>query len=181
MMSRLEFVPPPRPEPVAQYLAQIRRVRALEARQEYDLAKRWREHDDGDAEHRLVTSQLRLVAKIAWGYRTYGLPFSKLICAGNRGLVDAVKQFDPDRGIRLTTYATWRIQSAIVRCLLGSWAQGQGQTTAEKRKLLFDLCRLKSHLAALSERELSREAVDRAVVLSGRVHQVVSKDRRRLS
>ena len=163
MMSCPKFVPLPCPEPVAHDIAQLRRVLVLDARQEYDLAKRWREHRDRDAEHRLVTSQLRLVAKIAWGYRAYGLPYSTLICAGNRGLVDAVKRFDPDRGIRLTTYATRRIRSAIVEDLLESWSQVRGRMTADQRRLVFDLCRSKSDLMALGESKPSRKELQHGI------------------
>src|SRR5882724_6542161 len=121
-MIRMELVPLHRHEPFDQYLAQVRRILALEAEREYTLAKRWRERGDLEAKHRLIASQLRLVAKIAWRYRSYGQPFSTLIHAGNIGLMDAVKRFDPDRGIRLATYSTWRIHAAILDCVLQSWS-----------------------------------------------------------
>ncbi len=114
MPIRTTFASPPHDEPVDQDLAQPRRLLALEARQEYALAKRWREHNDPEAERRLVTSHLRLVAEIAWSYRAYNLPFSKLIYEGNRALMEAVKHFDPDRGYRLATYSKRRIHAAIV-------------------------------------------------------------------
>ncbi|SEF06934.1 RNA polymerase sigma factor, sigma-70 family [Rhizobiales bacterium GAS188] len=116
-MIRTESAPFLLDRPVSQFVAKIRHIRMLEAQREYAIAKRWREDGDREAERLLIASQLRLVVKIAWGYRAYGIPFSKLICEGNIGLMEAVKRFDPDHGIRLATYSTWRIHAAILDCL----------------------------------------------------------------
>jgi DNA-directed RNA polymerase sigma subunit (sigma70/sigma32) len=115
-MIRTESAPFLLDRPVSQFVAKIRHIRRLEAQREYAIAKRWREHGDREAERLLIASQLRLVVEIAWGYRAYGIPFSKLICEGNIGLMEAVKRFDPDHGIRLATYSTWQIHAAILDC-----------------------------------------------------------------
>jgi RNA polymerase sigma factor (sigma-70 family) len=151
-MHGFKFLPSPVDEPVGTYLAQIRRVLAIEAEQEYALAKSWREHGDPEAERRLITSQLRLVAKIAWSYRSYGLPFSKLIHEGNRALIEAVRRFDPDSGCRLAAVARSRIEGALVDYVLASWPQVRAGSAVEKMKLFFDLCRLKAGLTARSQR-----------------------------
>jgi RNA polymerase sigma-32 factor len=132
--------------PVSQFVAKIRHIGMLEAQREYAIVKRWREHGDRKAERLLIASQLRLVAKIAWGYRAYGISFSKLICEGNIGLMEAVKRFDPDHGIRLATYSTWQIHAAILHHSLQ-----RVHTAAEYKKLLFDLRRLETRLTAISE------------------------------
>jgi RNA polymerase sigma-32 factor len=131
----------------------------LEANEEYMLAKRWREHNDVEAAHRLVTSHLRLVAKIAMGYRGYGLPLAELISEGNVGLMQAVKRFEPDRGFRMATYAMWWIRAAIQEYILHSWSLVKMGTTAAQKKLFFNLRRLKGQLAAIEEGDLSPENV----------------------
>src|SRR6516225_6619345 len=124
---------------LTRYLQEIRKFPMLEPEQEYMLAKRWKEHADPEAAHRLVTSHLRLVAKIAMGYRGYGLPLSELISEGNVGMMQAVKRFDPDRGFRLATYAMWWIRAAIQEYILHSWSLVKMGTTAAQKKLFFNL------------------------------------------
>ena len=141
------------------YLQEIRTFPLLEAEEEFMLAKRWREHDDVEAAHKLVTSHLRLVAKIAMGYRGYGLPLAELISEGNVGMMQAVKRFDPDRGFRLTTYAMWWIRASIQEYILHSWSLVKIGTTAAQKKLFFNLRRLKSQLKAIEEGDLSPEHV----------------------
>jgi RNA polymerase sigma-32 factor len=131
----------------------------LSADEEFMLAKRWREHGDAEAAHRLVTSHLRLVAKIAMGYRGYGLPVSELIAEGNVGMMQAVKRFDPDRGFRLATYAMWWIRAAIQEYILHSWSLVKMGTTAAQKKLFFNLRKLKGQLQAIEEGDLSPENV----------------------
>ena len=131
----------------------------LDADEEYMLAKRWREHDDPEAAHRLVTSHLRLVAKIAMGYRGYGLPLSELISEGNVGMMQAVKRFDPDRGFRLATYAMWWIRASIQEYILHSWSLVKIGTTAAQKKLFFNLRRLKGQIQAIEEGDLTPEHV----------------------
>ena len=142
------------------YLAQIRRFPMLEAQEEYMLAKRWRAHGDSDAAQRLVTSHLRLVAKIAVGYRGYGLPMAEVISEGNVGLMQAVKRFDPDRGFRLTTYAIWWIKASIQEFILRSWSLVRLGTTANQKKLFFNLRKVKSKISALEEGDLKPEQVE---------------------
>lgn len=144
---------------LAKYLEEIRRFPMLEPDEEYMLAKRWKEHGDVEAAHRLVTSHLRLVAKIAMGYRGYGLPLSEIISEGNVGLMQAVKRFDPDRGYRLATYAMWWIRAAIQEYILHNWSLVKIGTTSAQKKLFFNLRRLKSQLQALEDGDLSPEAV----------------------
>ena len=131
----------------------------LAADEEYMLAKRWREHDDPEAAHRLVTSHLRLVAKIAMGYRGYGLPLSELISEGNVGMMQAVKRFDPDRGFRLATYAMWWIRASMQEYILHSWSLVKIGTTAAQKKLFFNLRRLKGQIQAIEEGDLTPEHV----------------------
>jgi RNA polymerase sigma-32 factor len=131
----------------------------LAAEEEYMLAKAWREHEDAEAAHRLVTSHLRLVAKIAMGYRGYGLPLSELISEGNVGMMQAVKRFDPDRGFRLATYAMWWIRAAIQEYILHSWSLVKMGTTAAQKKLFFNLRKLKGQMQAIDEGDLSPEHV----------------------
>jgi len=144
---------------LTQYLQEIRKFPMLEADQEYMLAKRWREHNDVDAAHQLVTSHLRLVAKIAMGYRGYGLPLSELISEGNVGMMQAVKRFDPDRGFRLATYAMWWIRAAIQEYILHSWSMVKMGTTAAQKKLFFNLRKLKGQMQAIDEGDLDPEQV----------------------
>ena len=144
---------------LSRYLSEIRKFPMLEPQQEYMLAKRWREHDDRDAAHQLVTSHLRLVAKIAMGYRGYGLPIAEVVSEGNVGLMQAVKRFDPDRGFRLATYAMWWIRAAIQEYILHSWSLVKIGTTAAQKKLFFNLRRVKGQLKALEEGDLRPETV----------------------
>ncbi|WCL53768.1 RNA polymerase sigma factor RpoH [Gimibacter soli] len=136
---------------LSQYLQEIRRFPMLEAGEEYMLAKAWAEHEDSKAAHKLVTSHLRLVAKIAMGYRGYGLPIADLISEGNVGMMQAVKRFDPEKGFRLSTYAMWWIRAAIQEYILRSWSLVKIGTTAAQKKLFFNLRRLKGKILALDE------------------------------
>jgi RNA polymerase sigma-32 factor len=133
------------------YLEQIRRFPLLEPQDEYTFAKRWREHGEGDATHRLVTSHLRLVAKIAVGYRGYGLPISEVISEGNVGLMQAVQRFEPEKGFRFATYAMWWIKAAIQEYILRSWSLVKLGTTANQKKLFFNLRKTKSKISAVEE------------------------------
>ncbi len=144
---------------LTRYLQEIRKFPMLEPEQEFMLAKAWREHDDVDSAHQLVTSHLRLVAKIASGYRGYGLPLAELISEGNVGLMQAVKKFEPDKGFRLATYAMWWIRAAIQEYILHSWSLVKMGTTAAQKKLFFNLRRLKSRLAAIEEGDMTPENV----------------------
>jgi len=144
---------------LSRYLQEIRRFPMLEQNEEYMLAKRWREHEDTTAAHQLVTSHLRLVAKIAMGYRGYGLPLSELISEGNVGMMQAVKRFDPDRGFRLATYAMWWIRAAIQEYILHSWSLVKMGTTAAQKKLFFNLRKLKGQMQAIDEGDLTPEQV----------------------
>ena len=144
---------------LARYLQEIRRFPLLKPEEEYMLAKRWREHGDTDAAHKLVTSHLRLVAKIAMGYRGYGLPLSELISEGNIGMMQAVKRFDPEHGFRLATYAMWWIRASIQEYVLHSWSLVKMGTTAAQKKLFFNLRKIKGQLKAIDEGDLSPENV----------------------
>src|SRR6266705_3706837 len=144
---------------LTRYLQEIRKFPMLEPDEEYMLAKRWKEAEDPEAAHRLVTSHLRLVAKIAMGYRGYGLPLSELISEGNVGLMQAVKRFDPDRGFRLTTYAMWWIRASIQEFILRSWSLVKMGTTAAQKKLFFNLRKAKSEISALQEGDLHPDQV----------------------
>src|SRR6201990_2982881 len=139
---------------LSRYLAEIRKFPMLEPQEEYMLAKRWRECDDRDAAHKLVTSHLRLVAKIAVGYRGYGLPLSEVISEGTIGLMHAVRRFDPEKGFRLATYATWWIKAAIHDYILRSWSLVKLGRTASQRKLFFNLRKAKSRISALDEGDM---------------------------
>ena len=164
---------------LARYLDEIRRFPMLEPGEEFMLAKSWREHDDVSAAHRLVTSHLRLVAKIAMGYRGYGLPMNEIISEGNVGLMQAVKRFDPDRGFRLATYAMWWIRAAIQEYILHSWSLVKLGTTAAQKKLFFNLRRLKSQMQAIEEGDLSPEAVKEiATTLEVTEQDVIDMNRR---
>ena len=144
---------------LARYLAEIRKFPLLDPQEEYMLAKRWREHQDTEAAHRLVTSHLRLVAKIAMGYRGYGLPISEVIAEGNIGLMQAVKRFEPERGFRLATYAMWWIRASIQEYILRSWSLVKMGTTAAQKKLFFNLRRVKGQIEALDEGDLKPDQV----------------------
>src|SRR5713101_4680613 len=164
---------------LGRYLREIRKFPMLAPEEEYMLAKRWREHEDPDAAHRLVTSHLRLVAKIAMGYRGYGLPLSELISEGNVGMMQAVKRFDPDRGFRLATYAMWWIRAAIQEYILHSWSLVKMGTTAAQKKLFFNLRKLKGQLQAIDEGDLSPENVKKiATELDVPEGEVIEMNRR---
>ncbi len=159
-MARALMLPSVRSESgLARYLEDIRKFPMLAPDEEYMLAKSWREHGDTAAAHRLVTSHLRLVAKIAMGYRGYGLPVSELISEGNVGMMQAVKRFDPERGFRLATYAMWWIRAAIQEYILHSWSLVKMGTTAAQKKLFFNLRKVKGQLKALEEGDLTPEHV----------------------
>jgi RNA polymerase sigma-32 factor len=145
---------------LSRYLTKIRRFPLLEPQEEYMLAKSWREHGDRDAAHRLVTSHLRLVAKIAMGYRGYGLPISEVISEGNVGLMQAVKRFEPERGFRLATYAMWWIKASIQDYVLRSWSLVKLGTTANQKKLFFNLRKAKSKIAAFEDGDLRPDQVE---------------------
>ena len=145
---------------LSSYLAEIRRFPMLSKDEEFMLGKRWREHEDTDAAEKLVTSHLRLVAKIAMGYRGYGLPVAEVISEGNVGLMQAVKKFDPDKGFRLATYAMWWIRASIQEYILRSWSLVKMGTTAAQKKLFFNLRRMKSQMQAIDEGDLKPDQVE---------------------
>jgi RNA polymerase sigma-32 factor len=153
----------------------------LEPQEEYMLAKRWREHEDRDAAHKLVTSHLRLVAKIAMGYRGYGLPIGEVISEGNVGLMQAVKRFEPERGFRLATYAMWWIRASIQEYILRSWSLVKMGTTASQKKLFFNLRKAKSQISALDEGDLRPDQVDTIAHRLGVSKQDVIDMNRRMS
>jgi len=164
---------------LTRYLEEIRQFPMLEPQQEYMLAKSWREHGDRDAAHQLVTSHLRLVARIAMGYRGYGLPVGEVISEGNVGLMQAVKRFEPDKGFRLATYAMWWIRAAIQEYILRSWSLVKMGTTASQKKLFFNLRKIKSQLKALEEGDLHPDNVKLiATRLGVSEDDVVSMNRR---
>ncbi|HKN10345.1 MAG TPA: RNA polymerase sigma factor RpoH [Pseudomonadota bacterium] len=165
---------------LTRYLEEIRRFPMLEPQDEYMLAKRWREHGDRDAAHRLVTSHLRLVAKIAMGYRGYGLPISEVISEGNVGLMQAVKRFEPEKGFRLATYAMWWIKAAIQEYILRSWSLVKMGTTANQKKLFFNLRKAKSKISALEEGDLRPDQVKLIAKRLGVTEQDVVDMNRRL-
>jgi RNA polymerase sigma-32 factor len=165
---------------LARYLEQIQRFPMLEAHEEYMLAKCWREHGDRNAAQRLVTSHLRLVAKIAIGYRGYGLPISEVISEGNIGLMQAVKRFEPDKGFRLVTYAVWWIKAAIHQYILRSWSLVKLGTTANQRKLFFNLRMEKSRMSVLEEGDLRPDQVRLIAKRLGVAEQDVVDMNRRL-
>jgi len=144
---------------LSRYLSEIRKFPVLEAQEEFMLAKNWTEREDTEAAHKLVTSHLRLVAKIAMGYRGYGLPLGELISEGNVGLMQAVKRFDPDKGFRLSTYAMWWIKASIQEYILRTWSLVKIGTTAAQKKLFFNLRKLKGQLQAIDDGDLSSENV----------------------
>ncbi len=164
---------------LARYLQEIRKFPMLSPEEELSLAKRWKEEGDEKAAHKLVTSHLRLVAKIAMGYRGYGLPVGELISEGNVGMMQAVKRFDPDRGFRLATYAMWWIRAAIQEYILHSWSLVKMGTTAAQKKLFFNLRRLKAQMSALEDGDLQQEQVAKiARTLQVPEQDVVSMNRR---
>lgn len=164
---------------LSKYLEEIRKFPMLEPGEEYMLAKRWQEHADADAAEKLVTSHLRLVARIAMGYRGYGLPIGEVISEGNVGLMQAVKRFEPEKGFRLATYAMWWIRASIQEYILRSWSLVKMGTTAAQKKLFFNLRRAKSQLQALEEGDLKPEHVKKiATKLGVSEEDVVSMNRR---
>ena len=164
---------------LSRYLAEIRKFPLLDPQEEYMLAKRWREHEDTEAAHKLVTSHLRLVAKIAMGYRGYGLPINEVIAEGNIGLMQAVKRFEPERGFRLATYAMWWIRASIQEYILRSWSLVKLGTTAAQKKLFFNLRRVKGQIEALEEGDMRPEQVsDIAKRLGVPEQEVVNMNRR---
>ena len=165
---------------LTRYLEEIRRFPMLEPQEEFMLAKRWREHGDRDAAHQLVTSHLRLVAKIAMGYRGYGLPISEVISEGNVGLMQAVKRFEPDKGFRLATYAMWWIKASIQEYILRSWSLVKMGTTANQKKLFFNLRKAKSKISALQEGDLRPDQVQIIAKRLGVTEQDVVDMNRRL-
>jgi RNA polymerase sigma-32 factor len=163
------------------YLTEIRKFPMLEKDEEFMLAKSWREHEDTGAAEKLVTSHLRLVAKIAMGYRGYGLPIAEVISEGNVGLMQAVKKFDPDKGFRLATYAMWWIRASIQEYILRSWSLVKMGTTAAQKKLFFNLRRMKSKMQALEEGDLKPEQVEEIATKLGVTDNDVISMNRRLS
>jgi RNA polymerase sigma-32 factor len=165
---------------LTRYLEEIRRFPMLEPQEEYMLAKRWREHGDRQAAHQLVTSHLRLVAKIAMGYRGYGLPISEVISEGNVGLMQAVKRFEPEKGFRLATYAMWWIKASIQEYILRSWSLVKMGTTANQKKLFFNLRKAKSKISALNEGDMRPDQVATIAKRLGVTEQDVVEMNRRL-
>ncbi len=165
---------------LSRYLQEIKRFPMLEPNEEYMLAKRWREHGDREAAHKLVTSHLRLVAKIAMGYRGYGLPIGEVISEGNVGLMQAVKRFEPDRGFKLATYAMWWIRASIQEYILRSWSLVKMGTTASQKKLFFNLRKAKSRISALDDGDLRDDQVETISKRLGVAKQDVIEMNRRL-
>tara|TARA_B100000686_G_C16722265_1_gene935684 strand:+ start:569 stop:1468 length:900 start_codon:yes stop_codon:yes gene_type:complete len=180
MSGNLPSVPTLNPDSnLSRYLLEIRRFPMLEPEEEYMLAKRWKEHEDQDAAAQLVTSHLRLVAKIAMGYRGYGLPLGEIISEGNVGLMQAVKRFEPERGFRLATYAMWWIRASIQEYILRSWSLVKIGTTAAQKKLFFNLRRIKGEIKALEEGDLKQENLKKiASTLKVSEEEVISMNRR---
>ncbi|MBD3626301.1 MAG: RNA polymerase sigma factor RpoH [Rhodobacteraceae bacterium] len=179
-MSSYSTLPAPSPEQgLSRYMQEIRKFPMLEPEQEYMLAKAWVDHQDTDAAHQLVTSHLRLAAKIAMGYRGYGLPTAEVVSEANVGLMQAVKRFDPEKGFRLATYAMWWIRAAIQEYILRSWSLVKMGTTAAQKKLFFNLRKAKNKIGALEEGDLRPENVARiANELNVTEDEVVSMNRR---
>ncbi|MGQ3355367.1 MAG: RNA polymerase sigma factor RpoH [Phreatobacter sp.] len=165
---------------LSRYLDEIRKFPMLQPQEEYMLAKRWREHGDSKAAHRLVTSHLRLVAKIAMGYRGYGLPIGEVVSEGNVGLMQAVKRFEPDKGFRLATYAMWWIKASIQEYILRSWSLVKMGTTANQKKLFFNLRKAKSSISALEDGDLRPDQVEVIATKLGVEKQDVIDMNRRL-
>ncbi len=166
---------------LSRYLTEIRKFPLLSAEDEYMFAKRWKEHEDPEAARRLVTSHLRLVAKIAMGYRGYGLPVSEIVSEGNVGLMQAVKRFEPDKGFRLATYAMWWIRASIQEYVLRSWSMVKLGTTAAQKKLFFNLRKAKSNIGAIEEGDLTPEHVATLSDRLGVTETEVTEMNRRLS
>ncbi|HWA63790.1 MAG TPA: RNA polymerase sigma factor RpoH [Caulobacteraceae bacterium] len=166
---------------LSRYLTEIRKFPMLAKDEEFMLAKRWKEHQDPQAAHRLVTSHLRLVAKIAMGYRGYGLPIGEVISEGNVGLMQAVKKFEPDKGFRLATYAMWWIRASIQEYILRSWSLVKMGTTAAQKKLFFNLRKAKSEISALEEGDLRPDQVRQIATKLGVLDEEVISMNRRLS
>ena len=166
---------------LSRYLTEIRKFPMLAKDEEFMLAKAWKEHEDAEAAHRLVTSHLRLVAKIAMGYRGYGLPIGEVISEGNVGLMQAVKKFDPDRGFRLATYAMWWIRASIQEYILRSWSLVKMGTTAAQKKLFFNLRKAKSQISAFQEGDLHPDQVSQIATKLGVLNEEVISMNRRLS
>ncbi len=177
--NKISSLPVPSVGGLSVYLAQIKKFPMLDAEEEYMLAKNWRENGNLKAAHKLVTSHLRLVAKIAMGYRGYGLPVNELISEGNLGLMQAVKKFDPDKGFRLATYAMWWIKAAIQEYVLRSWSLVKMGTTTAQKKLFFNLKKLKNQIAPGQEGDLKDEQVKEiSKRLDVESHEVVNMNRR---
>ena len=177
--NKITNLPTPSVGGLSVYLSQIKKFPMLDAEEEYMLAKNWRENGNLKAAHKLVTSHLRLVAKIAMGYRGYGLPVNELISEGNIGLMQAVKKFDPDKGFRLATYAMWWIKAAIQEYILRSWSLVKIGTTTAQKKLFFNLKKIKSQIAPDTEGDLRNEDVKNiAERLDVSENEVVSMNRR---
>jgi RNA polymerase sigma-32 factor len=166
---------------LSRYLTEIRKFPMLAKDQEFMLAKSWREHEDTEAAHQLVTSHLRLVAKIAMGYRGYGLPIGEVISEGNVGLMQAVKKFEPDRGFRLATYAMWWIRASIQEYILRSWSLVKMGTTAAQKTLFFNLRKAKSEISAFEEGDLHPEHLSHIATRLGVLESEVTSMNRRLS
>jgi RNA polymerase sigma-32 factor len=165
---------------LARYLKELRQLRMLEPQEGYLLAKRWREHGDREAAHRLVTSHLRLVVKIAIGYRGYGLPISEMISEGNIGLIQAVNRFEPEKGFRLATYAVWWIRASIQEYILRAWSQVKMGTTAKQTKLFFNLRKAKRKISMLQEGDMRPNQVKLIAKQLGVTEQDVIDMNRRL-
>jgi RNA polymerase sigma-32 factor len=166
---------------LSRYLSEIRKFPLLSLEDEYMFAKRWKEHEDPEAARRLVTSHLRLVAKIAMGYRGYGLPVSEIVSEGNVGLMQAVKRFDPDRGFRLATYAMWWIRASIQEYVLRSWSMVKMGTTAAQKKLFFNLRKAKNNIGAIEEGDLTPDHTATLADQLGVTQTEVTDMNRRLS
>jgi RNA polymerase sigma-32 factor len=166
---------------LSRYMQEIRKFPMLEPNEEYMLAKSYLEHDDRDAAHKLVTSHLRLVAKIAMGYRGYGLPIGEVVSEGNVGLMQAVKKFDPERGFRLATYAMWWIKASIQEYVLRSWSLVKMGTTANQKRLFFNLRKAKSRIQALDDGDLNPDQVAQIATQLGVSEEEVTSMNRRMA
>ena len=166
---------------LSRYLSEIRKFPLLEKNEEFMLAQRWAKHQDSEAAEKMVTSHLRLVAKIAMGYRGYGLPMGEVISEGNVGLMQAVKKFDPDKGFRLATYAMWWIRAAIQEYILRSWSLVKLGTTAAQKKLFFNLRRLKGEISAMEEGDLRPENLTTIATKLGVTEEEVTSMNRRMA
>lgn len=181
-MSNYKNLPAPSPEQgLNRYMQDIRKFPMLEPEEEYMLAKRWIDHEDTEAAHQMVTSHLRLAAKIAMGYRGYGLPQAEVISEANVGLMQAVKKFDPEKGFRLATYAMWWIRASIQEYVLRSWSMVKLGTTSAQKKLFFNLRKAKNRIGALEEGDLRPENVGRIATDLGVTEKEVVSMNRRLS